>query len=347
MSENTEKPYQMSALILAAGMGTRMKSEKAKVLHEVFFAPMIHHVLDAVQPLFERIFVVIGHQGAYVRDSLRKYHVQFAEQKQQLGTAHAVLAAEEHLLKAGGVVMILCGDTPLVRSETLRLMVEEHLRSGSKITVMTTNLDNPANYGRIVTDGQGRLKRIVEEKDATPEQRQISEVNAGIYCAETRFLLEFLREVKSDNKQGEYYLTDLVEIAGRRGESVHRFFCSDAGEVLGVNSRHELAQAHLGLQLRRNNELMNAGVTLLQPESIFVEKEVIVGNDTVLGTGVQLHGKTRIGKNCKVGPFTIIRDAVIGDGASIGAFSHLTGATVNNGDTIPPQTFIALQKSRE
>lgn len=330
----------ITALILAAGKGTRMKSTKAKVLHEVFFAPMLHHVLDAVQPLAPRqTIIVIGHEGEQVKAAASEYPVIFAEQRQQLGTGHAVLAAEKHLIQAeNGTAMILCGDTPLIRAQTLEHMVAEHFARAVSLSVMTTVLADPTNYGRIVDDGAGNVLRIIEEKDASPEEREIREVNAGIYCAETRFLLAALAQVDSDNKQGEFYLTDIVGIANREGHAVHRFLCPDPMEVLGVNSRQELAQAHAGLQQRRNRELMAAGVTILQPETTFVEKQVAIGPDTVLHPGVHLRGKTVVGRGCSIGPYAILHDTVLADGARVGPSSFVAGAWVAKDQSIPAGT---------
>ncbi|HWH71798.1 MAG TPA: NTP transferase domain-containing protein [Candidatus Sulfotelmatobacter sp.] len=331
---------KISALILAAGKGTRMKSTKAKVLHEVFFAPMLHHVLDAVQPLTPiQTIIVIGHQGEQVKAAVKDYPVVFAEQQQQLGTGHAVLAAEEHLRKVeNGTVMILCGDTPLIRTETLGRMVAEHFAQNNPLSVMTTVLADPANYGRIITDESGNVLRIVEEKDASPAERKIREVNAGIYCVDTGLLLGALWKVDSGNKQGEFYLTDIVGIANREGHAVSRFLCPEPDEVLGVNSRLELAQAHAGLQQRRNRELMAAGVTILQPESTFVEKQVVIGCDTVLHPGVHLQGATVVGSGCSVGPYAMLQGAVVGDGARVGGFSWLVGTQVAVGESVPAGT---------
>jgi bifunctional UDP-N-acetylglucosamine pyrophosphorylase / glucosamine-1-phosphate N-acetyltransferase len=339
--------HEISALILAAGKGTRMKSSRAKVLHEVFFAPMLQHVLDAVQPLAPRqTIIVIGHQGDQVKAAIEDYPVVFSEQHQQLGTAHAVLAAEGHLrLVETGTVMILCGDTPLIRPETLRQMVAEHFAKCTPLSVMTTLLADPVNYGRIVTDVAGNLLRIVEEKDASPAEREIREVNAGIYCVEIRFLLAALRKVDATNKQGEFYLTDIVGIANKEGHAVNRFLCSDPDEVLGVNSRQELALAHAGLQQRRNRELMAAGVTILQPESTFVEKQVRIGCDTILHPGAHLQGRTVIGSGCSIGPYALLRDTVVADGATVGAFSRLAGTHIAEGELVPAGTHIEAEES--
>lgn len=330
---------EISALVLAAGKGTRMKSNKAKVLHEVFFAPMIHHVIDALQPLSLReIVVVVGHQRQQVEETLQHADVVFAHQEKQLGTGHAALVAENLLAGREGVVLILCGDTPLIRSETLREMVEQHTAKGAKLTVMTTQLDDPTNYGRIVTDSSGNIQAIVEQKDATPEQQQIREINAGIYCVDIGFLYEALPKIGTDNQQGEVYLTDVVGIANGAGRAVNRFVCNDSGELLGVNSRVELAVAHARLQERRNRELMAEGVTLLSPESIWIEKTVSIGADTVIHPNVHVHGKTVIGNNCVVGPFCLMRDCIVGDGATIGDYSHLEGYRVADGTAIDPHS---------
>ena len=204
----------LSTIILAAGKGTRMKSEKAKVLHELFFAPMIHHVLNALTGLDRaKDVVIVGHQRDKVMASLENFDVEFSVQEEQLGTGHAVLAAENHLAGSGDAIMILCGDTPLIQTETLQAMYAHHQKSNTPLTVMTTHLTNPTNYGRIISDESGNVLSIVEEKDATDEEREITEINAGIYCADESFLFSALKEVGTNNSQGEVYLTDIVAIA--------------------------------------------------------------------------------------------------------------------------------------
>jgi bifunctional UDP-N-acetylglucosamine pyrophosphorylase/glucosamine-1-phosphate N-acetyltransferase len=235
---------QTKAIVLAAGKGTRMRSEKAKVMHEVFSVPMLQHVLDAIAPLdIQETVVVTGHQADVVEAAFADSGVVFARQEEQLGTAHAVLAAEPCCGDFHGTVLILCGDTPLVRTETLRDLLKAHAAAGAKMTVMTTRMSEPANYGRIVTDAEGNILRIVEEKDATTDEKEINEINAGIYCVDSQFLFGGLREVDTDNRQGEFYLTDLVGIARNKGFGVSRFLCDDPMEVFGVNSKEELARA--------------------------------------------------------------------------------------------------------
>jgi len=328
-----------SALVLAAGKGTRMKSNRAKVLHEVFFAPMIQHVIDAIKPLSLReTIVVVGHQRHDVEKALPGSQVAFVHQEEQHGTGHAVLAAREMLAGKEGTVLILCGDTPLIRTETLRAMLDHHTAKGAKLTVMTTILEDPTNYGRIVTDSDGNILAVVEQKDATPEQRLIKEINAGIYCADIGFLYEALPKIGTDNKQGEVYLTDVVGITNESGHPVNRFVCPDSEEVLGVNSRVELAVAHARLQERRNRELMTGGVTLLGPESVWIGKDVTIGTDTVIHPSVHIGGQTAIGKGCVIEPFTVMYDCLLGDEVTIGAFSCLDGSRIESGASLAPGT---------
>jgi bifunctional UDP-N-acetylglucosamine pyrophosphorylase/glucosamine-1-phosphate N-acetyltransferase len=332
----------ISALILAAGKGTRMKSVHAKVMHEVFFRPMLHHVLDALVTLgVDNIIVVTGHQAERVEESCAAYDVRFVRQAEQLGTGHAVLAAEAALTALpAGVVMILCGDSPLIRADTLRLMLEQHLSGGHRLTVMTTKVDDPTNYGRIILGETGEIQAIVEEKDATPGQKEIREINAGFYCVDKEFLFSALKNVGTDNNQGEVYLTDIIAIAHASGLPVHRFFCRQAEETLGVNSRFEMSLAHATLQKRFHRRLMDAGVTLIGPETITIEGTVTIGRDTVILPNVFIAGRTTIGANCRISPFTTLIDCCIGDNVSIGGGAYLQGALIGDNENIYPQSAI-------
>lgn len=328
----------ISCVVLAAGKGTRMKSNRAKVLHEVFFAPMIHHVLEAVDNLrLDHIIVVVGHQKERVQETLKEYPITFVLQEEQLGTGHAVLCARDQLAATGGTVLILCGDTPLIRTGTLDRMLAEHRAQGARLTVMTTRLADPTNYGRIVCDEQGSVLKIVEEKDATPDQRRIDEINAGIYCAESSFLFEALQRVDSDNSQGEVYLTDIVELANRAGQRVNRFAGVDAVEVLGVNSRIELAAAHQHLQMQHNRDLMLSGVTLYSPETASIQKNVTIGPDTCIHASVHLAGGTTIGSRCTILPQTVLNNCRIGDDVTVGPFVYLDNRHVEDGAVVGPQ----------
>jgi len=320
------------ALVLAAGMGTRMKSDRPKVLHEVFFAPMIHHVMDALAPLpLSRTIVVTGHGRAQVEASLASYGPTCVYQEKQLGTGHAVLSCEQELAGYDGAVLILCGDTPLIRTATLARFLAAHHENSSSLTVMTTEVAEPAHYGRIIRDGQGYLEKIVEEKDADENQRKIKEINAGIYCVDSRLLLDCLKRVVANNKQGELYLTDIVEIAGRDGVRALAFRCEDGDEVMGVNSRQEQARAHFLLQQRHVRFLLDSGVTILQPENVVIGKDVTIGRDSTIHPFTVLTGKTVIGSSVTVESFVTISDCSIADGVQVAAYSSLRGKKVPSG----------------
>jgi bifunctional UDP-N-acetylglucosamine pyrophosphorylase/glucosamine-1-phosphate N-acetyltransferase len=247
----------VSALILAAGLGTRMKSTRAKVLHKVLSEPMIRHVVQTVNSVgFDNIFVIVGHQKEEVMAVLDDYQVFFVTQEEQLGTGHAVLCAESQLQVIGGRVMILSGDVPLISKDSIQQMLIAHKARKPALTIMTTKLADPANYGRIKRNKQGQLLAIVEEKDATAEEKKISEINAGIYCAEVSFLFEALHKVGTDNSQGEVYLTDIVKIAIDIGQKVEIFRGASSEEVLGVNSKVELEAANKYLQEKQHTTII-------------------------------------------------------------------------------------------
>ena len=328
----------ITAVVLAAGKGTRMKSARAKVLHEVFFRPMIHHVLLAVKEAgVDRCAVIVGHQRQEVLRILNSYAITPVVQEEQLGTGHAVLCAETACGQADQV-MILCGDTPLIQAATLRAMIAAHLEQQAALTLMTTLLDQPFGYGRILSDEGGNVLAIVEEKDASEEQRGIREINAGVYLVERRFLFEALGRVGTDNSQGEVYLTDIVAIARSQGLRVHTFMHPQAIDVLGVNSRIELAQAHATLQLRRNRDLMLAGVTLYAPETILVAPDCTVDQDTLVEGNVRISGGSTVGRECRIGSGCVVHACQLGDGVTVGANSVLHHCSVAAGRTIPPLT---------
>jgi len=238
------------------------------------------------------------------------------------------LACERELSAQQGPVLILCGDTPLVRSGTLARLLETHKQNASLLTVMTTEVADPAHYGRIIVDAAGRLLKIVEEKDATPEQKKIREINAGIYCVDSALLLSSLKRVGTNNKQGELYLTDIIEVAGNEGIRTHRFRCEDSDEVLGVNTRREQARAHSLLQQRHVHALMDSGVTILQPESVVIGKNVTIGRDSLIHPFAVLTGTTVIGSSVTVESFATINDSTVGDGAHVGACACLQGRQI-------------------
>lgn len=331
------KTTPLSLVILAAGKGTRMKSGKAKVLHPVFGAPMIHHVLDATHGLLAlQTVVIVGHQREAVVEAIDGYDITPVIQQEQLGTGHAVLIAENAIAADVNTVMILCGDTPLVQPDTLEEMYHNHTQSKAVLTVMTTLLDNPTNYGRIISDTQDRVTGIVEEKDANSDQKKICEINAGIYCVQRDFLFETLKQVGTDNSQGEVYLTDIVGIAVSQGLAVEKYIAPRSGDVLGVNSRIELALADSVLQQRRNKALMASGVTLQLPETITVSTESTVGGDCLIEKCVTITGKSQLGNGCLIQQGAVLKNCRLGNNVAVGAYSVLEDMNLADNTTLPP-----------
>jgi len=327
----------LGVIILAAGKGTRMKSQYAKVLHEVFFHPMIHHVVRAVQPLSpDQTIIIVGHQREAVQSALFEFQVDFARQEQQLGTGHAVLSAEPLLNKMTSTVMILCGDTPLVKPETLASMVEAHRNGRRDLTLMTTELADPTNYGRILKDNRGKVQGIVEQKDANPQQLAIKEINAGIYLVDAQFLFSALKKIGTDNSQGEMYLTDIVEIAVQDNKNVGTFSADDPVEILGVNSRIELARASEEMQQRRNRDIMASGVSLTLPATVTVAPEATIGRDSQLDSMVKISGTSIIGESCVIGQGSILHNVLAGDKVVIGPYSYVSNTKLESGTILPP-----------
>jgi len=327
----------LSVIILAAGKGTRMKSDKAKVLHEVFYAPMLHHVIYATLPLYPlQTVVIVGHQRTAVEETLQSFAVSCVVQEEQLGTGHAVLVAENIIIEETDTVMILCGDTPLIKAETLQEMYSCHQQQHAALTIMTTVLDDPTNYGRVITDSNNKIQGIVEQKDATTEQRQISEINAGIYCVDKKFLFSSLKKVGTDNSQGEVYLTDIVKLAVESNLVVEKYRAQTPIDVLGVNSRIELASAQNELQMRRNRALMLQGISMNNPETISVSPESSIEKDTILDPLVSISDRSRIGRSCRIGQGAIVKNCQIGDKVFIGPYSCLSNCTIAAGTVLPP-----------
>lgn len=320
---------KLTVIILAAGKGTRMKSTRAKVLHEVFFRPMIHYVLDAVACLNpDKVIVIVGHQKEEVSTALQGYDVSTVEQKEQLGTGHAVLVAEDAVPGDTEDVMVLCGDTPLISQEALQGMYESHCTQNAGLTVMTTELENPFGYGRIITEN-GAVCAIVEQKDCTAEQAAIREINSGIYLVQRELLFEGLHQVTPDNSQGEFYLTDIVAYGVGRGEKVQTYCNAHSLEVLGVNSRVELAEADQALKLSRNRELMQQGVSILDSQTTTISPFAEVGKDTVIMSCVGVYGKSNIGEHCVLGHGAVIIDSVLQAGVNVGANTVVRGSKLS------------------
>lgn len=328
----------LSVIVLAAGKGTRMKSSRAKVLHEIFFRPMLHHVLDAIQPLdCKRTAVIVGHQEEHVRGALQEYDVEIVVQKEQLGTGHAVQMAQPVIPEKNGVVMILCGDTPLISTSSLRQMVAKHFDNNADLTVMTTVLDNPFGYGRIVVDGES-LVAIIEEKEADQSQKEIKEINAGIYLVDREFLFEALSKITPENTQGEFYLTDIVQYAVTHSKITQKYRNAESIEVLGVNSRVELEEAQKQLQEKRNQKLMLQGITISNSTTVTIEPSVEIGVDTSISQNVIITGNSFIGRGCRIASGVVIENCRIGNGVTIGANSVILNCDISDNTTIQPLT---------
>ncbi len=350
-----------TVVILAAGLGTRMKSGLAKALHPVVGLPLVQHVLNAASEVDPgKVVLVLGHQAERVKSAIGDYRPEIVLQERQLGTGHAVQQAASAIDADSGPVMILCADTPLLTGATLKSVIEIHRKSRAAVTLLTAQVDHPFGYGRVVRGKQG-VMRVIEEKDATASQKKIKEVNAGIYCFDPRFLLSSLDQLGKNNAQEEYYLPDLIGLARKRKRGVAALRCSDPDEVMGVNSRYDLSRAETIMRRRINRRWMTEGVTMLDPETTFVGTEVSLGRDIVLYPNVRIEGKTKIGDSCIVYPGSRIRDSVIAatvtvkdcsvieesdiaPGASVGPFTHLRpGAVIGEGARIG--NFVEVKKS--
>ena len=302
------------ALILAAGMGTRMKSSLPKVLHKVNGIPMIEQVIRLCREAgCSDLAAITGFQGDVVRETVGG-GISYIEQKEQLGTGHAVMQAAEYLKNRSGYVLIICGDTPLLRAETIRRLIEECPEKKAAAAVLTAIMDDPFGYGRVLRDEAGHMTRIVEQKDGMPDELAVREINTGTYCFEISALLSALPKLNCQNAQGEYYLTDVFEILIREGHIVLPITSPDADETMGVNSRAQLAAASAILRRRKAEELMAEGITLIDPAAVYIEQDVRIGRDTVIYPGTILQGKTVIGERCILGPDTQLTNVRCGNG---------------------------------
>jgi len=327
-------------VILAAGKGTRMKSADPKVLHRAAGFSLIDHVLRAAAAIAPATtVVVVGHMADRVRDTLGKRPgLAFASQEVQLGTGHALLQAESHLAGKSGTVVLLSGDAPLLRPASLRALVQAHTARGAAATVLTARVDRPQGYGRVVREdsGRGRIAAIVEDKDATPAEREIDEINSGIYAFALEPLFASLRSIGVANAQGEYYLPDLVKIYRERGLTVETVTLDDSREILGVNSRRELADVAAILRATKNDELMASGVTLIDPATAWIGPDVTIGADTIVHPNVYLEGQTRIGSGCEIHAGVRVIDSTVDDGAVIYNYCVITASHIASGAQVGP-----------
>jgi len=326
---------QLSVVILAAGQGKRMASDQPKVLHRLGGRPLLAHVLTTARQLEAATRIVVyGHGGEAVRAAFAdEPHVLWAEQAERLGTGHAVAQALP-LLDDAGIALVLYGDVPLIQPETLQPLVDDAQQG--RLALLTVELADPSGYGRIVRDDQGRVQRIVEEKDATPSERCLSEINTGILAVSTAKLRGWVAELRNENAQGEYYLTDVIALAVRDGVSVAPFTATEPLEVQGVNDRRQLAELERYYQRRQAEELMRNGATLLDPARVDVRGVLSTGRDVVIDVNVVFEGTVRLGDRVKIGPFCVLKDAMIGDDVEILSHCWIDGAEVGSGAQIGP-----------
>jgi bifunctional UDP-N-acetylglucosamine pyrophosphorylase/glucosamine-1-phosphate N-acetyltransferase len=326
------------ALILAAGEGKRMKSSMSKVLHQVCGKEMVNHVIDVMRSAgFDEVNVIVGKGKEQVMEKTKSRNVSFSVQEEQLGTGHAVLCAKEFLSGKEGTIAIFTGDAPLIRKETVEELLRMHVEKGSSATLLTSVIDNPTGYGRVVREGDD-VARIVEQKDGTPEELAVKEINAGMYLFDVRELLTALGELKNDNAQGEYYLTDVIGIMKAKGLTLGASI-TQFDETRGVNSREQLAEAEEIMRKRINRFHMENGVTLIDRERTYIGADVRIGMDTIVYPNNNLEGNTVIGSGCTLYPDSRIVDTVIGDRVTVMS-SVVLESEVGNDTTIGPFAYV-------
>ena len=327
----------VGVVILAAGLGRRMKSGLPKVMHPLAGKPLLFHVLTAARRLEpSKLAIIIGHGAEAVRRTCPKDGITWVVQERQLGSGHAVLCAKHAFGEFAGDILILSGDVPLISERTLNGVLHGHRRHKAVLTLVTASLKEPRGYGRVLRHANSEIAGIVEDADATAAQQQIAEVNAGIYVASARFLFSALEKVKNYNQQGEYYLPDIVAIALEQGQPVATVKVDDAREVMGINTREELAQMEKTLQARINNKWMDNGVTLKDPNTTYIDNDVVIGKDTVIGPNTHLLGSTIIGERCQIDGSAYLTDAHIGDDVHVKFSVVMTSSRVAAGAIIGP-----------
>ena len=367
MVNNSTSPGSLNVLIMAAGLGTRMKSKRAKVLHELGGSPLIAHVSKAAQALNPRaIFVVVGHQAEEVERAVLDEVGELASfviQAEQRGTGHAVECARNALERSDSLLLLLYGDVPLIKTETLKKFIEHHNNSGADGSILSVRLENPTGYGRIIRDESGAFQKIVEQRDATEEQRQVREINSGIYCFDSKELFRALSSVEPANDQGEYYLTDVAEIIVRNGGQVNVYLHNDAREVSGINTRAELAEfENLVRRAAIRHLMIECGVTFIDPSHTYISAGAQIGRDTIIHPDVTIEGKSVIGEGCvirsgaritnsRLGDNVVIKDhsivvdSQVESNCAVGPFAHLRmNATLEEKATVG--NFVEVKKSR-
>lgn len=326
------------AIILAAGKGTRMKSVHPKVVHKVCGKEMVNHVIDAAHDAgVDETIIVLGHGIDEVKEAVAS-DVKIAIQREQLGTAHAVKMAEENI-KEDDTVIVLCGDTPLIEATTLEDFFGYHDRGNFAVTVLTTSVEDPTGYGRIIRDSEGNFLKIVEEKDASEGEKAIKEINSGMYCFNGKFLKESLAKVDNNNAQGEYYLPDTIEIIINANGKVGAYMGASIEELMGVNSRNQLSNAERIMRRRINEKHMTNGVTIIDPDATYIDADVEIGNDTIILPGCMIRKESKIGVACEIGPQTSMENSIVGDYTSVKK-SELIEASVGSHTKVGPYAYL-------
>nr|WEZ28760.1 bifunctional UDP-N-acetylglucosamine diphosphorylase/glucosamine-1-phosphate N-acetyltransferase GlmU [Bacillus subtilis] len=349
------------AVVLAAGQGTRMKSKLYKVLHPVCGKPMVEHVVDeALKLSLSKLVTIVGHGAEEVKKQLGDKS-EYALQAEQLGTAHAVKQAQPFLADEKGVTIVICGDTPLLTAETMEQMLKEHTQREAKATILTAVAEDPTGYGRIIRSENGAVQKIVEHKDASEEERLVTEINTGTYCFDNEALFRAIDQVSNDNAQGEYYLPDVIEILKNEGETVAAYQTGNFQETLGVNDRVALSQAEQFMKERINKRHMQNGVTLIDPMNTYISPDAVIGSDTVIYPGTVIKGEVQIGEDTIIGPHTEIMNSAIGSHAvikqsvvnhskvgndvNIGPFAHIRPDSVI-GNEVKIGNFVEIKKTQ-
>ncbi|MFV9834544.1 bifunctional UDP-N-acetylglucosamine diphosphorylase/glucosamine-1-phosphate N-acetyltransferase GlmU [Bacillus stercoris] len=349
------------AVVLAAGQGTRMKSKLYKVLHPVCGKPMVEHVVDeALKLSLSKLVTIVGHGAEEVKKQLGDKS-EYALQAEQLGTAHAVKQAQPFLADEKGVTIVICGDTPLLTAETMEEMLKEHTQREAKATILTAVAEDPTGYGRIIRSQNGVVQKIVEHKDASEEERLVTEINTGTYCFDNEALFRAIDQVSNDNAQGEYYLPDVIEILKNEGETVAAYQTGNFQETLGVNDRVALSQAEQFMKERINKRHMQNGVTLIDPMNTYISPDAVIGSDTVIYPGTVIKGEVQIGEDTIIGPHTeimnssigsrtvikqsVVNHSKVGNDVNIGPFAHIRPDSVI-GNEVKIGNFVEIKKTQ-
>ncbi len=335
----------MTIVILAAGLGTRMKSKKAKVLHQAGGMTLIEHVVNTALELAspERTFLVVGMQAEQIEAAVAQRGVQFVYQTEQLGTGHALNVCRERIGAAEGHLLVLLGDCPLLSAGTLKRLIRMQERRKNAATVITTLLDDPTGYGRVLRDEDGYVRAIVEQKAATPGQLAVREINSGIYCFRNELLWQYLDAIRPNNPAHEYYLTDIVEIFRGAGHTVEPMLLEDPSDVLGTNTRVELAEVDRVFRNRKTQQLMLDGVTIEKPETVTIDLGVKIGIDTIVEPFARILGRTVVGEDCRIGACSIVRDSEIGDRVEVGPFTAIDSSRLDAGARVGPFARLRMQ----